>query len=233
MTTRKRTEGDDERLLGRWLPFGAWVVLLASGYLYVAGVLCRRSSALLSGNGGVWDLLLVVVLSPLFFYLGPRHNWRPTKMSARAILEWNGLCYLFPFFAALHWEFLGNALGTGFSLKGADLGSLDQRSAVVLAVALATIAGLVASHLVWARRDGIVRPYVAALIGIPCVVGIITLSLSDAYYLHVHHYCWGAFLFPFFRFRKVPSLVAQAVFMGIAVEGISRWGMGPLWYSIP
>jgi hypothetical protein len=41
----------------------------------------------------------------------------------------------------------------------------------------------------------------------------------------------GAFLFPFFRFPRVPSIIAQAVFLGLAVEGISRWGMDAVWYA--
>ena len=220
------------RLLGGWRSFGAWLGLVAGGYVYVASVLCGRGNPLLSGNG-IWDFALVVVLSPLFFCLGPRHNWRPPDMSARAMFKWNGLCYGLPFFVALHWEYLGNALGAQFSLKSADLGALDPRSAVALAIGLATIAGLLAYHLARARRAGILGSYVVTLTGIPCIVALITLSLGDACYLHVHHYNLGAYLFPFFRFRTLPSLVAQAVFLGLAIEGVSRWGMDPMWYCAP
>lgn len=232
MTPREEVGVGDKRLLGGRFSFGSWFVLVACGYLYVAGVLCGRSNPFLSGNG-LRDFFLVVLLSPLFYYLGPRHNWHPAAVTARAILKGNVLCYLLPFFLALHWEFLGKALGAQFSLKGADLGALGPRSVIVVVVAFAAIAGLLAYHLVWAHHAEILRPYIAALIGIPTIVGIITVSLGDAAYLHVHHYNLGAFLFPFFRFRKVSSLVAQAFFLGLAVEGIARWGMDPLWYRIP
>lgn len=221
----------DKRLSGEVLSFGTWLVLVVGSYLYVSGVLIGRGDPFLSGNGG-WDLLLVVVFYPLFFVLGPRHNWLPTVMSPRTVLEWNGLYYLVPFFLALHWDSVGRALGVSFSLRGDDLGSLDARGTIILIIALAVLAGLLTYHVVWARRSGILRPYLAALIGIPCVVAIIIVSLGDQFYVHVHHFILGAFLFPFFRFRTVPSLVAQAVFLGLAVEGISRWGIDPLWYSI-
>jgi len=232
MTMRHRVEVESGRLLESLLSLGAWFLLLVSGYLYVAGVLCGRSNPLASGNG-VQDFVVVVALSPLFFYLGPRHNWRPAEISARTILTWNGLSYVVPFFLALHWEYLGNALGAQFSLTGADLSALNPRSIMILALALAAIAGLLAYHLVWAHRARILRSYLAALLGIPCVVAVITLGLGDAAYLHVHHYSLGAYLFPFFRFRKIPSLVAQAFFLGLAVEGIARWGIDPMWYRVP
>jgi len=213
------------------LPFASWCALLVGGFAYVGGVLCQRDNPLHSGNGDLTDLLVVLLLSPLFFFLGPRHNWQPLESSSLGALRWNGLCYALPFLLTLHWEFVGEALGVRFSLKAADLGALDGRSVVALVTACMTLALLVACHVVWARRVGILVPYLAALIGIPIVIGLVSLGLGDAYYLHVHHYCVGAFLFPFFRFPRVPSFIAQAVFLGLAVEGISRWGMDAVWYA--
>lgn len=226
------TAENNQCLRGGRLSFGAWLALVVGGYLYVAGVLCGRANPIHSDNGAV-DFFLVVLLCPLFYYLGPRHNWPPARRSAGTILTWNGLCYTLPFFLALHWAFLGPALGVRFALKSSDLGSLSSRSAVVLGVGLVALAVLLASHLVQARGAGILRGYLAALLGIPCALGIITMSLGDGHYLHVHHYNWGAFLFPFFRFRNVSSLVVQALCLGIAVEGIARWGMDPVWYAVP
>ena len=228
-TEKKELQAEVKRVT--LLSFGAWWVLLVSGYFYVAGILCQRDNPFQSGNPGAGDFVLVVLLSPFLFCLSPRHNWNPTRFSASSILKWNGVCYLLPFFLVLHWEFLGHAIGAQFSLTAADLGSLDSPSRVALVVAFTVIAGLMACHLAWARRTGILFSYTIALCGVPCIIGIITLVLGDTHYLHVHHYFLGAFLFPFFRFRNVPSFVAQALFLGLAVEGISRWGMDPMWYS--
>ena len=217
-----------------WIALGVWWVLLAGGYAYVAGFLCQRENPFHSGNPGIRDFMLVLLVSPWLFMLGPRHNWSPHRLSALTVLKWNGVCYLLPFFLTLHWEFLGHAIGVHFSLKSADLAALDLWSGVTLAVGATIITGLLVSHLAWTRRAKVLYPYAATLCGIPCLIGIITLLLGDAYYLHVHHYCLGTFLFPFLRFRNAPSFAAQAVFTGLAVEGISRWGMDPMWYaSVP
>ncbi|TWT79473.1 hypothetical protein CA13_08740 [Planctomycetes bacterium CA13] len=216
---------------GDWLAFGVWWILLIFGYFYVAGVLCQRDNPFRSGNPGFRDFVLVALVGPLLFFAGPRHNWKPARFSVRDIFRWNGLCYLLPFFLALHWEYLGDAIGAQFSLKPADLHSLDSRATTVLAVAVCIVITLLTFHLVWAHRAAILYPYITFLCGIPCLIWAITIVLGDSHYLHVHHYCLGAFLFPFFRFRNFLSLVAQATFLGLAVEGISRWGMDPMWYS--
>ena len=214
-----------------WHYFVAWLLLVVAGFCYVAGVLCGRSNPFLSDNGAV-DFAVVVVLSPLFYWLGPRHNWPPVQSSRRALITWNGLGYVVPYFVALHWQLFGNALGGRFSLKAEDLEALEPISVVQLVVGAAIVAALVVAHLVWARRAGIFRRYLTALLAIPAVVGLVTWRLGDTYYLHFHHYNLGSCLFPFFRFRKVVSLVAQAVFLGMAVEGIARWGMDPVWYRV-
>ncbi|MDG2124512.1 MAG: hypothetical protein P8J87_12480 [Verrucomicrobiales bacterium] len=139
---------------------------------------------------------------------------------------------MLPFFLALHWEYVGSFLDVNFSLKASHLGSLDPHSTIVLGAAVLGIVALLVLHLVWAWQEGIHYPYVAALVGIPLLIGTSSLLLGDGYHIHVHHYCLGAFLFPFFRFRKLTSMVSQGFFLGLAIEGISRWGMDPLWYYV-
>jgi len=216
---------------GDWLSFGAWWILLVFGYCYVAGILCQRDNPFRSGNPGFSDFVFVALVGPLLFSAGPRHHWKTARFSAWEIFRWNDLCYLLPFFLVLHWEYLGDAIGTQFSLKPADLRSLDSRSTAALAVAISIITTLLTFHLVWAHRAAILYPYVACLCGILCLIWGVTVVLGGSHYIHVHHYCLGAFLFSFFQFRNFLSLVAQAVFLGLAVEGISRWGIDPMWYS--
>ena len=227
-----KTELPSESIGRRFAWFAAWAAVVVGGFAYVSSVLCDRVNPFHSGNGSSADLVVIVLLSPLLFFLGPRQNWRPAEVSAVSVLRWNGLCFVLPFFLALHWESVGGILGVRFSLKSADLGSLDARAAVVAAVALPAVVGLVVCHLVWAKRRGILGRYLGALLGIPCGLAIATVLLGDGYYLHVHHYCVGAFLFPFFCFRRVISLVAQGFFLGLAVEGVSRWEADPLWYAL-
>jgi hypothetical protein len=192
--------------------------LIVAGFAYVSVVLCGRSDPLLSGNDTRLDLAFVLALAPPLYLLGPRENFRI------------GPAYVLPFFAALHFEYLGRALGVAFSLKSADLSSLSPRAALALAAAALGIGALLAWHFVLARRAKILGRYAAAFAAVPLAVAAITWRLRETHYLHVHHYCLGTYLFPFFRFDRTLSRAAHAVFLGIAVEGVSRWGMDPVWY---
>ncbi|MDG2130854.1 MAG: hypothetical protein P8K08_22840 [Fuerstiella sp.] len=226
-------ENNNSKAVSRtdWKYFGVWWIFLVLGYCYVANILCQRENPLQSGNPGFRDFAVVALVGPLLYLVGPRHNWKPSTSSATQIIRWNGLCYLVPFFLALHWEYIGDAIGAHFSLRPADLQSLDLRSMAALAVGVFIIVVLLSCHFVWAHHAKILYPYLVVLCGIPCVICAMMFFLAESHYIHVHHYCLGAFLFPFFRFRNRPSLVAQATFLGLAVEGVSRWGMDPLWYS--
>ena len=62
-----------------WIALGVWWVLLAGGYAYVAGFLCQRENPFHSGNPGIRDFMLVLLVSPWLFMLGPRHNWSPHR----------------------------------------------------------------------------------------------------------------------------------------------------------
>ena len=75
-----------------WPALCVWLGFLAAGYAYVAGFLCQRDHPFHSGNPGSRDFTLVLLLGPVLFMLGPRHNWNPHRFSALAILKWKGMC---------------------------------------------------------------------------------------------------------------------------------------------
>lgn len=211
--------------------FPVWCLLIVGGFCYVSGVLCHRFDPLLSGHERHGDIAAFLLIAPLLYWLGPRHNLPALAESSggKSVAQWVAL-YALPFFLALHWKYLGEALAVDFQLTPSSLSGLDRRAAGALAVGVCAAAAVVAYHLGLARRGGILAPYVGALLGIPLAVAAASWVVADRYFVHVHHYMWGGFLFPFFRFRP-PSVAAQAVFLGVCVEGMSRWGMEALWYA--
>lgn len=213
------------------LSFAGWLGVLGLGFLYVAGVLCGRDVPLQSGNNLALDFSMVVVICACLYCLGPRFNWPPLDRSWGGILRWNGLGYVLPFFTTLHWEWLTNLLGAQFSLKASDLSTLKPGAVGILVLAALACASLLVAHLVWAWQAKLLPTYCLWLLGVPCALTCLTWFLPAGGYWHVHHYCLGIYMLPLLRFRNYISLIAQAVFLGLLVEGISRWGMDPLWYA--
>lgn len=211
--------------------FPWWCLLLAGGFAYVAVVLCGRGDPFRSANGTHADLARILLLAPLFFYLGPRHNLPALRGQPwRAIATRTGLNYLLPLFLGLHFKYLGQFLGVGFSLRWADLSRLNASGAAALGGGVVLVGGLIAYHVALARRETVLRGYVAWLVAVPAALAARTWMLRETHTLHVHHYAWGGLLFPFCRFRTPLSLAAQALFLGIALEGACRHGMEPVWY---
>ena len=83
--------------------FWVWTLMLVGGFAYVAGGLCGRANPLASREGGYGELVKVLILAPLLFFLGPRHNLEPVNADMRRILIRNGLGYLLFFFGGLQW----------------------------------------------------------------------------------------------------------------------------------
>lgn len=214
-----------------WLSFSVWMGVVTLGFIYVAGVLCGRESLLQSGNRQTLDFSMVLVICACLYGLGPRFNWPPVNRSWGGIVRWNGIAYVLPFFAALHWELLTRFLGAQFSLKASDLSKLEPGSVWILVLAALIFVSLLAANIVWAWQAKRLPIYCVWLLGVPCLVAWAGWQRDDGAYLHVHHYCLGIYMLPLLQFRNLISLIAQAVFLGLLVEGISRWGMDPLWYA--
>jgi len=212
--------------------FVAWLVLIASGFAYVSMVLCHRSSPLQSGNNFVLDFVCFNVVCSVLYFFGPIKNFpveKPFSFQNGLSLS---LTYLLPFFLALHWIFVGRVLGAQFSLKPSDLSSLNGNG--VLAVSLEIVAAvLIFGYHGWqAKRAGSSPIYISLFIAMVALVGMGTIMLRESHYLHVHHYCIGLAVFPFCRFETRFSRICQAFFLGLALEGVARWGFDPLWYVI-
>lgn len=206
--------------------------MLFAGFAYVSVVLCNRPRFWESGNDSFGEFVFFLTACSGLFLLGPRHNWLPNEPSFQTCLAWSGLGYVVPFFAMLHWEYVGDAIGANFSLTGSDLTSLTPTSLAALIAAVVAIVMLLALHFRSVWKTSGMRRDVLWLGVIPIAVTIITMVLAESHRLHVHHYCLGMFLFPLFRFRNRISVAAQAAFLGLAVEGVARWGMDPVWYHL-
>ena len=80
------------------------------------------------------------------------------------------------------------------------------------------------------RREG--GRYVAALAAAILIPAAVSWVLRGSFRCHIHHYFWALLLLFFFRYDTWFSRCAQAVALGICVDGFVSWGVEPLWYPL-
>jgi hypothetical protein len=242
MIARSSTDGPSPTRTGRVVKdfigmfadarFWVWTLMLVGGFAYVAGGLCGRHNPLASFEGGCGDLVKVLISAPLLFFLGPRHNLEPADAGRRRMLLRNGLGYFLCYVAGLQWYWFQRIPNVNYSLKWSDISNMHPAGQAVYLTGTVIILGLGVYHCRWARREGILRPYLSTLLGgILLIVGISWL-VRGHYYYHIHHYFFFGYFIPWTRFKNPVSLACQGFSVGVYVEGVSEWGMAPLWYPL-
>ncbi len=103
---------------------------------------------------------------------------------------------------------------------------------IVFGVAIVVCLLLGGYHLYISKQIGILLKYFAAFLGVVSVISLITILFYSGHYLHLHHYFVALIFMCFSRFSTTISQGTQGLLLGIYVEGVSRWGMDPLWYPM-
>ena len=212
--------------------FWVWTLMLVGGFAYVAGCLCGRHNPLSSSEGDYGELARMLIFAPLLFFLGPRHNLESAAAGWRRILLRNGAGYFLFFFAGLHWGVLGHIPHVNYSLKWSDLSNMHPIGRAVYLTGALVILGLGYYHCRLARKQGILVPYLSTLLGGILLLTAISWVVRDRYYYHIHHYFFFGCFVPWTRFKNPVSFACQAFSAGVYVEGVSEWGMAPLWYPL-
>lgn len=215
-------EAPDLRLFFSW-------ALLVGGFGYVAVFLCGRATPFESGDNRWNDWLGVALSGPAVFFLATRHTLAPFSAGARRAVWWNGCRFGLPFFAGLHWEYLGSTTGANFSLTARQLAHLNAPSRIALAIGIGIALAVTALCLREARKAGILGRYLGAFGSLLGALSLTTFALGPRYYVHIHHYFWSLCLLPFLRFRHPVCVVMQGLLTGVFVEGAARYGLSPIW----
>lgn len=210
-----------------WLYF--WVFMLGAGFIYVAGVLCGRSMPLYSRHGGYGELIKLLISAPILFWLGPMHAFAPLESGWRKVLLDNVVAVGLSFFIALHWLYLQEIDAINYSLTPSDVARMGVAAWVVFTGGAVLTLGLGAYHLVLARRQGILMPYILSFTSAVMVIVLISWTLRGRASVHIHHYFLFGFFIPFLRFRNLITLICLGGCAGVYVEGISEWSMALLW----
>ena len=140
-------------------------------------------------------------------------------------------CYCLPFFVGLHFTYLDFVPWLQrIELNARSLRRFSPSHWLFLAAVFLAALLLAAYFIMLFVSYDILLPYLlgVAAVGLPGVAVVLHLVLRRGHSLHVHHYqLFAALLLPT-RFQNALSAVLQGLLAGAYVEGVARWGMGPL-----
>ena len=191
-------------------------LLVLIGHLIAAGLASHRSNPLHSFDGSFRSILILEIAAVMLAPLACARTLPDTKPLNR----WHTLPVLLYAALTVLASFFGYARyiqAINFSLKWAHLKAPAAGVLLTLLTASALVSVLLALHLIEAARRKQLYGYAGAL-------------LSPRYYLHIHHSVWSLFLVFLFRYEKWWSRYAQALALGIYIDGLASWGLSSIWH---
>jgi len=244
-------------------PFSTWMVLVTITFWFEA-LLDQQASGTGSASWQrglpLFEYLLLLPLASGLYLIGPAHvirapPWQqpyfassfprrnkhvlpaPAK-TPRELVTRNLVCFLVPMLLGCHLE--STLSDTVFSTVSLSPGAVDNflrlgPARTLLLLALAAGGGYAAAINVVAiaRAGGLARLGVVYAAMVACVVAV-TLCLRGFHALHVHHYIFFAALAPLGATDSHFGAASQGLVLGIAMQGIARYGPATLWpYSPP
>lgn len=222
----------------RWPRFAPGAILfyvaqLILGYAYSTKVVIwwnpklwreRRNFLAVLGYG-----CLGYFIGPIFVLNGPCDA--EMSLGTRLKDAWVRHVALFAIFQYLgeFWTLLDYIDGLGsiaLNAKFVRTWRRKQWTAVGIGLGIGACIGAYALYLLWTIRR--VWWYGIAFVGIIALFFAVARMLSPTYSIHIHHYCIGL-LAPFFPVHESAfSGIMQGLFIGISMEGFSRWGPDPI-----
>jgi hypothetical protein len=208
------------------LILGTWYVFLVGGYLYSALVITavkewatdtRRPVSILVGG------TVIYFLGPAFTLAADTCGAGASQLIVQNFFGW-GVVQLF----AQWFSFLDDVPQlNGIMFTGEAIRAFTFLHWAVVLGATALILALIGWQLALLYAVGRLWVYLGALAGLILLVWAVAHCVRRTRYFHFHHYLLGL-LAPFFPVPGPVSSVAQAILIGIAIEGLTRWGPDPV-----
>ena len=199
--------------------------LMLIGHAVVAGIVCGRRAPWLSARNGSEAIWQLIALAPVIACFAAGETLKTLDRKTR-------LCYAGCFLPAAFFGLTRHIPAIRFSLKPEDLLSGRPGVLITLAAGIGIVGTLLILHgrEAFRRREG--GRYVAALAAAILIPAAVSWVLRGSFRCHIHHYFWALLLLFFFRYDTWFSRCAQAVALGICVDGFVSWGVEPLWYPL-
>lgn len=204
-------------------------ILMLLGHMIAAGLASGRNNPLHTFDGSYKSILILEITAVILAFLAcakslpdtrPLHRWY-----SPAVFCYIGLTVFASFFGYTRY-----IQAINFSLKWEHLRAPSIGVLLILSITLTGIAILLLYHLIEAAKQKQLYYYLGFLILIIGGVTLVTWLLSPRYYLHIHHSVWSLFLVFLFRYEKWWSRYAQALALGIFIDGLASWGITSIWH---
>ncbi|EGC33333.1 hypothetical protein DICPUDRAFT_154633 [Dictyostelium purpureum] len=232
--------------------YALWMFCVIGGFAYVSVITEKRSVPFHCRYKRHRDFFQLLFAASLWFAIGgpsralfgrndyivglDDHITKNTQdgYSAAESFFYNYFAFFLSFLLGLHFTYLdrnlflrsmGDKFGTPMlwkTFKASELMALIPVLLFILAMAALHIYLIIQDKL-WEYFAIAYSIFFAVLIGV-------SLVFRKTHYLHMHHYFIFGSLVPLTGFQTVLSLISLGAVSGIAVEGVSRWSMGWLWY---
>jgi len=207
-----------------------WLGAFVLGAAYIQLVLMDEPLASLVPTRLPADFWWMLAYGALVYAISVRLVLRPFRL--RRDYVWNLVGFACVFFAALHWDYVGKTFPwLDFSLKASHFARMGWAARLVFAVGAAVLLGLAVFHWRLAVRKGYGKPYAVSIL---CAVSLLAMAIGVMhrdYRFHLHHYNVGMMFLPWLRFQHPVTLVCLGLSSGVFVEGVTRYGMDPVWYA--
>ncbi|KAK5574838.1 hypothetical protein RB653_010092 [Dictyostelium firmibasis] len=235
-----------------WSKYALWMICIVCGFAYVSMITEKRSVPFHCRYKRHRDFFQLLFVGTIWFAIGgpsrallgkndviiglDDHITKNTThgFSAEESFFYNYFGFFIPFLLGLHFTYLdrnlflrsaGDKFGTPSlwrTFKPLEIIALCPIILFILTMAAIHIYLIIEDHL-W--------EYFAIAYGLFFFIMIgVSWLIRSTYYLHIHHYFMFGCMIPLTGFQTILSLISLGAVSGIAVEGVSRWSMGFLWY---
>ena len=171
-----------------------------------------------------YDMIFNLMISPIIYYHSPRNILCKIKLSE--FLKY----YTVFFIVGLLFRFLD--LLTAFNDFSLDPSNIKSNTQIGLTIFILSILTLLCVYYITISSDPILN-LILFLLELSIVLSASYFFLLTNGRIHIHHYFIGLILMLVSKnYHSKIVIITHAISYGIYIEGISKWGIDPLYWTV-
>jgi hypothetical protein len=219
---------DDEFQFGKLL---VYLFMISTGFLYKTIVTfeMERKTIFSSRKNEETTYCYYILISVFLYFIGPNAVILgfSDEFDSWAIRLSNFL-YISGYVAGIHFNYLDVGMLQKLSLSSHHIMQWGREIwgiFIAICVIVVGLLSLMVNEIIILGRLGI---YIGIYSVIILIIAIIGMMLRNTHEIHFHHYILGVLFLPLTFSQTYLSSVLQGLCLGLYTDGVSRWGMDPL-----